>query len=272
MKHTGSSDYTYLKLFMFLLLFSGLFCSQKIIKNTDNYGGDYYENISAENASMLRASLHKKISNHVRFTYREVWTILMDTDRDPEKKDNVMLIYSGKSIPAEHNNGVDSNNKDYWNREHVWPKSHGFKKKSTVPFTDVHHLKPADRTVNSSRGNKDFDFSDHPHREAKDTKIDSDSFEPAPAVRGDVARILFYMDVRYEGNNGEPDLILVDHVKTSGSELGKLCTLLIWHHEDPVSPFERRRNDRIYFYQKNRNPFIDHPEWADLLWKEKCSH
>jgi hypothetical protein len=96
------------------------------------------------------------------------------------------------------------------------------------------------------------------------------SWEVPDAFKGDVARMLFYMDVRYEGTGGDgtPDLTLVN-TKTTDSrrpELGRLCTLLHWHGHDPVSDGERRRNDRVFAWQGNRNPFIDHPEWAAAIW------
>ena len=91
-------------------------------------------------------------------------------------------------------------------------------------------------------------------------------------MKGDVARMLFYMAVRYEGDNGEPDLELVDEVNTydlneAGKGYhGKLSILLEWHKEDPVDSFEINRNNIIYNYQENRNPFIDHPEYVDMIW------
>ena len=87
----------------------------------------------------------------------------------------------------------------------------------------------------------------------------ADSFEPRDAVKGDIARMLFYMDVRYAGADGVPDLALVDEDSDSGPLLGHLCTLLSWHQADPVDDLERRRHGRIAETQGNRNPFIDRP-------------
>ena len=100
--------------------------------------------------------------------------------------------------------------------------------------------------------------------------------------RGDVARALFYMDVRYEGGthgeteDDEPDLILTDDqdliVVTEGpiAYMGILSVLLEWHVEDPVDDVERNRNDVVFSFQNNRNPFIDHPEWAACLFADEC--
>ena len=87
-----------------------------------------------------------------------------------------------------------------------------------------------------------------------------------------MARIIFYMDVRYEGDNGELDLEMTESVLSTSSKLprhGVRSTLLEWHKLDPVDDFERNRNDVIYSYQGNRNPFIDHPELVDYIWGEQ---
>ena len=92
-------------------------------------------------------------------------------------------------------------------------------------------------------------------------------FEPCDELKGDVARMLFYMAVRYEGNNGEVDLELVNGVTTSTStNIGDLATLLEWNAQDPVSAEEIRRNGLVFSYQGNRNPFIDHPELVELIF------
>ncbi|MEA9445711.1 endonuclease [Candidatus Fukatsuia symbiotica] len=165
-----------------------------------------------------------------------------------------------------------TDDQDAWSREHVWAKSHGFPKPSQFAYTDIHHLRPADISVNNTRRNKDFDWGGTPLAESPENKTDRDSFEPADNVKGDVSRMLFYMDVRYEGDIDSKvgDLSLVDEAGTNGNELGKLCTLLEWHRQDPVSDWERRRNERIYARQGNRKPFIDYPKWAIGIYGERC--
>lgn len=241
------------------------------LSSSDSTPNDYYgveQDLSGED---LRNRLYLKIKDHHKFTYRQVWDALKYTDEDPENRNHVILIYSGKSIDKDKNNSVERNHPDYWNREHIWPKSHGFPKMSQAAYTDLHHLRPADRTINSSRGHKDFDFGGKQHREAPDTKSDKDSWEPRPAVRGDIARMLFYMDVKYSELEGY-DLELVNDTDSDSGDrtLGKLCTLLIWNQNDPVDQFEMQRHERIFKLQKNRNPFIDHPEWADRIWGDRC--
>jgi len=155
---------------------------------------------------------------------------------------------------------------DSWNREHVWVKSHGFPAKKDTAYTDIHHLRPADRSLNSTRGVKDFDEGGYPISEAPGSFTDYDSFEPRDQIKGDIARMLFYMAVRYE-NKSTYDLTLRDKTGTYGASLGKLSTLLKWHKLDPVDEKERKRNETIYQkYQHNRNPFIDHPEYVSKIW------
>ena len=100
-----------------------------------------------------------------------------------------------------------------------------------------------------------------------DCWTDSDSFEPRDAVKGDVARMLFYMAVRYSGDDGFGDLELSTVSGSAVPRIGDLDILLAWNAADPVDAFEMRRNDRIHAqWQGNRNPFIDHPEWAAAIW------
>jgi hypothetical protein len=154
----------------------------------------------------------------------------------------------------------------------VWPKSHGFPDQDDIAYTDVHNLKPCDRSVNSSRGTKDFDNGGSQHAEATECFNDSDSWEPGDSVKGDIARIVFYMVVRYDPgydhNNDAFDLELVDYTTPNNTDpiLGKLSSLLQWHTDDPVDDYEINRNSVIYSYQENRNPFIDHPNLVNFIW------
>ena len=129
--------------------------------------------------------------------------------------------------------------------------------------------------MNAERGHKFFDES-HPenpaHPEAPLCSTDNDSWEPPESIKGDIARAMFYMDIRYEGDHDEPDLQLTDNpaeITTEGNKMGRLSTLLNWHLQDPVSPEEKSRNNAVFTHQKNRNPFIDHPEWVTKIWHPK---
>src|SRR5690606_14206293 len=175
---------------------------------------------------------------------------------------NVLLLYSGISRSKSSNGG----NVGDWNREHVWAKSHGDFGTSKGPGTDIHHLRATDTQVNSSRGNLDFDYGGTSVKSCDLCKRDSDSFEPPNNVKGDVARMLFYMAVRYESGD-RVDLELNEKVNNGKNPYhGKLSVLLEWHKNDPVDEIEKRRNEKIFEIQGNRNPFIDNPEWAKLIW------
>ncbi|GAB2680872.1 endonuclease [Kribbella swartbergensis] len=226
--------------------------------------GDYYAAAEGKTGAELKAALHSIISNQTKLTYDQVWNALKDTDQDPANSNNVILIYSGRS-QSKTTNGGDP---DDWNREHVWAKSHGDFGTATGPGTDIHHLRPEDVSVNAARGNLDFDNGGTTVAECAGCTADGDSFAPRAAVRGDVARMIFYMAVRYEGDDGFANLELNNSVGNGTAPyMGKLAVLKAWSAADPPDTFEKRRNDVIHTtYQHNRNPFIDHPEWITSIW------
>jgi endonuclease I len=228
------------------------------------YDDTYYKDAIGKTGQPLKDALHKIIGTNSKISYSQVWDALKNTDEDPRNSANVILLYTGRSQSKSSNGG----NANDWNREHVWAKSHGDFGTATGPGTDLHHLRPEDVSVNSTRGNKDFDEGGSQVSEAPGNYTDSDSFEPRDAVKGDVARMIFYMAVRYEGGDGFADLEVNDKAG-NGSQpyLGRLSVLRKWNAEDPPDAFEQRRNQVIYDdYQHNRNPFIDHPEWVDEIW------
>lgn len=231
---------------------------------TGEYDTTYYKNAMGKSGETLKSVLHNIIKGHTKLSYNQVWNGIMDTDEDPNNSNNVILLYTGRSqAKSQKGSGVND-----WNREHVWAKSHGNFGTAAGPGTDLHHLRATDASVNSCRGHLDFDNGGVIHSEATGCRYDSDSWEPRDEVKGDIARMLFYMAVRYEGDNGEVDLELNDKVNNGTAPyMGRLSVLLKWNEQDPVDEIERRRNDIIYNkYQHNRNPFIDHPEWVNAIW------
>ncbi|MDW7696005.1 endonuclease [Flammeovirgaceae bacterium SG7u.111] len=228
---------------------------------------NYYDGTEGLTGDALKLKLHSIIRDHKVFTYSEVKDAIRNLDEDPNNSDNIILFYKGTSI---HKQSFATNNEpDFWNREHTWPKSHGFAEESDTAYTDFHNLTPSDATVNSSKSNKDFNdvpnTSEYAEGEAEDTYTDEDFWDPRDDKKGDVARILFYMATRYEGS--ARDLELVNRISHSGDpEIGVLFTMLQWHKQDPVSDEEKARNEGIYGYQGNRNPFVDHPEWVAEIW------
>ncbi|GAA5033146.1 hypothetical protein GCM10023258_32790 [Terrabacter aeriphilus] len=229
------------------------------------YDSTYYASAIGKTGTALHTELHRIISNGVTtLTYDQVWTALKDTDQDPANANNVVEIYSGRSIAKSDNGG----GVDQWNREHVWAKSHGDFGTSNGPGTDVHHLRPEDVTVNSTRGNLDFDLGGSAVSQCTGCRSDADSFEPRDAVKGDVARMIFYMAVRWDGGDGFADLEPNNQVGNgSAPAIGKLSVLKQWNLQDPPDAFEKRRNQVIFdTWQHNRNPFVDHPEWVTAIY------
>ncbi|GAA2771550.1 endonuclease I family protein [Streptomyces showdoensis] len=231
---------------------------------TTAYDSTYYKNAVGKTGTSLKSSLHTIISSQSKISYDAVWNALKVTDQDPNNTANVILLYSGTSRSKTLNGGAVGN----WNREHVWAQSHGDFGTAAGPGTDLHHLRAADVQVNSIRGNKDFDNGGSAVSGAPGSYTDSNSFEPRDADKGDVARMILYMAVRYEGDDAWADLE-PNESTSNGSVpfMGRLSILKQWNEQDPPSAFEERRNDVIYTsYQGNRNPFVDHPEWVEAIW------
>ncbi|MCL1068247.1 endonuclease [Shewanella olleyana] len=242
----------------------------------------YYTDVlsgSFEDAQAMKNAISTIIaSGHQQLTYKQVWTALSYSDEDPANSSNVIELYTGLSVSKQNNGGNTSD----WNREHVWAKSHGFPSESQLGYTDAHHLRPTNVKVNSTRSNYDFNECSATGvevAEAPGNYLDAGArcFEPRDEVKGDVARMIMYMDTRYQGNDSNmPDLIAVDRITTadevSNNEPlhGKLCTLYTWHQQDPVDARDTLRNDIVYKYQGNRNPFIDYPEWVQQVYGDQC--
>jgi endonuclease I len=234
----------------------------------------YYDSANGLTGEPLRAALNAIIRNHTVVSYANTEEALKVLDQDRFDPDAVRLLYAQRSEPKSTFGTVEG-----WNREHLWPNSYGIDD-SGPGYSDLFNLRAEDATINSARGNKYFDQSDTKdpnyqmpaHAEAAPTtSTDTKSWRPPDNVLGDIARAMFYMDVRYEGQKGEPDLVLTSYVTKITSEdafMGRLAMLLKWHIEDPVDNTERARNDRIFLdYQHNRNPFVDHPEWVrEVFW------
>jgi endonuclease I len=229
----------------------------------------YYNGTENLTGVQLKNALHEIINDHVDFSYYRTGQIINYSDADPANPENVILFYLQKS----RNASMYGTGGDYINREHVWAKSHGYFSGIRPMDSDVHNLRPADASVNEDRGNKDFDNirpNGTQHHEATECWFTDEAWEPGPATKGQVARILFYMATRYEDATLEIDLELADKINTFPlPEHGKLSTLIEWNNQYPPSDFERRRNERIYQIQQNRNPFVDNPDFANLIWTEK---
>lgn len=222
-------------------------CSKPTLSPFDD--STYYSSADRLSGEALKAELNSIIGSHISYSYTPcTWDILKEADEDPDNSDNVIGIYTRRSIPKS-NQDAGGNTPDYWNREHIWSKSHGFPNISQDAYTDAHHLRACDKSVNNDRSDHDFAYGGEPDDECTDCREGNGTWEAPDEVKGDVARIMFYMATRYEGNDssGTPDLELVDELTDSGEALfGDLCDLVNWHLDDPVSQEEMTRNNVIY--------------------------
>jgi endonuclease I len=269
---------------------------------------DYYDGVDKSTPQAMRDSLHEIIDDHTRFPYTsdttDTWDVLEIADEDQDKPDNIITIYRNATFLKVHGGN------NFYNREHTWPKSYGFPDNGpslNYPYTDMHHLFLSDIDYNFNRSNKPYDncrsmcrgYATLANNDRGGTggEYPADSnwtegnytdglWETWVGRRGDVARAMMYMDVRYEGGthgltgSSEPDLILTDDRELMGQSntgsneavgyMGLLSVLLQWHQEDPVDAIETRHHETVASFQGNRNPFIDHPEWAACVFEGVC--
>ena len=176
--------------------------------------------------------------------------------------------------------GFNTSGEEVWNKEHIWAKSNGFDTKSLPAYSDLHHLRASDERCNNLRGNLPFNtvsshtstnqVENHFKNKTDNYRITNSYFEPRDCDKGDAARALFYMATRYYSGDGtNTPLSLTTGTDSSGGKWGYLDTLLAWHEADPVDEFEAHRNDLVYGLQNNRNPYIDHPEYARAVFKDE---
>ncbi|WP_206677695.1 endonuclease [Winogradskyella eckloniae] len=208
----------------------------------------------------------KVISTHSSYlTYTPgVWDALKQTDLDPNDNSKVLMIYgyddNDGDSKTDRTRGVNDNGGSVgdWNREHVFPKSLGSPNLGTSgPGADAHHLRPCDTQWNSTRNNRKFTDG------SGDASIVGAFWYPGDEWKGDVARMMMYMYLRYGSqclpiNVGEGTSVSID--------ANMIDLFLQWNVDDPVSAFEEQRNPILENLQGNRNPFIDNPAFATEIW------
>lgn len=167
---------------------------------------------------------------------------------------------------------------DMFNREHSIPQS-WFNKKSPMR-SDLFHVYPTDGYVNNKRSNYPFgEVSNATYTSKNGSKVGHSSFdgysgivfEPIDEYKGDFARTYFYMATRYKSQVGTWGSGANVVFKGTYPYLTDYALNLFtkWSHEDPVSEKETNRNDAVYGIQHNRNPYIDHPEYVDIVFPNK---
>lgn len=232
----------------------------------------YYSSLdTSKTGSAFRADLYELIkSTHKKeTTYAGLKEVYKVADADPNKSGNIIWFYTGTSVSF---SGFGSGG-GTTNREHVWPKNGGNAfPETTEAGSDGHHLRPCEANLNSTRGSKSFDIV--PQTTGNIVKqngsssyenlcyTSGDFFYPGEGYRGATARILFYVQTRW-GN--DYDLTFVDSAGNNKT-IGKISTLLQWHLQEPPTAEEIRRNEAVFGIQGNRNPFIDHPEYATQIY------
>jgi endonuclease I len=237
----------------------------------------YFASAYGLSGTTLKSQLTGIIDGHTTIAYTSgspnVWDAHKDIYEDPNNSSNIILFYSGDSIDKalQDSGGSPAN---YRNREHLWPNSYGIDGATSRGYTDLFHLVPAYKGVNSSRGNKYFDnvspgdagYTSPAHYLAPLCEANTDAWEPADAQKGWAARAMLYMDTRYS------TLVLVDTPPSaapdsSSSRMAQLSVMLEWNRKFLPGAKELYVNQRIYDdYQNNRNPYIDYPEFADAVW------
>lgn len=237
---------------------------------------DYYTPLEGLSGNTLKQKLQDIIAdiNTVRaHNYGDIIDILKTADQNPQNSNQVWLMYV-EQPRAKLEFQTSSSNAGKWNREHIYPQSRGGFQEGTEEIADginvwlptnandiltghadAHHIRAEDGAENSVRSNKDFGLNDY-----------NGFTGNKGSWKGDVARAIFYMSVRYNALN----VINGNPADTTVGQMGDLATLLAWHENDPSDDFEMNRNNFIYTWQRNRNPFIDHPSLARYIFGENA--
>ncbi len=255
-----------------------------------NAEAGYYAPITATGGNALLGQVHDLITTtHRHYTsYNDCKNSTYVKRTDPGTSSSyVMEFYSQADISATWGSGAVGT----WNREHVWcqSRSNGMWGQSGAG-SDMHHIRPVESGLNSTRGNDLYgevsnrDANKVYYRDGNRNNValggyDAGStFEPLDSVKGDVARIVMYVYTHYNtarnvygttngsGSGGYFGTLNFTNIVSASSESAAISMLLDWNSQDPVDTIETTRNEEVYKIQGNRNPFIDHPEYADAIW------
>ena len=258
------------KLYLFLTLIAAA-----VTLNAQPQG--YYNGTEGLTGNELKAKLHSIIKNDNHTSYSGLWSAYQQTDKKPNGK--VWDIYSdrpGGTPPYQYTFGTNqcgnySGEGDCYNREHLWAQS--WTNDDSKHKTDLHHVYPTDGYVNNRRGNYPFgEVGNATWTTQNGGKLGYNTtggysgvvFEPIDEYKGDIARALMYVSVRYyqeDGSWGNSDMTNKSNIKDWAIDM-----LLRWHEQDPVDEKEISRNRAVYNIQNNCNPFVDHPEFAEMIW------
>ncbi len=241
----------------------------------------YYDAATGKKGYELKTALHGIIKSHTDIGYDAVWNAFKTTDKKSNGK--VWDMYSDKpdgTPPYEYTFGTNQcgnfvGENDCYNREHSFPKS--WFSDARPMHNDLFHLYPTDGYVNGRRNNFPFGEVKSPTWTSQNgSKLGNCSFEgysgtvfePIDEYKGDFARTYFYMATCYEDKITSFEMpAILNGTKDQVYKEWHLKLLFKWHEQDPVSQKEIDRNNAVYNIQKNRNPYIDHPEYAAQVWE-----
>ncbi|WP_339755200.1 endonuclease [uncultured Winogradskyella sp.] len=230
----------------------------------------YYDSLDGLADVALRQAMQDIIADPTTVraqTYTDVIDILKEADQNPENSNQVWLVYLEEGR-AKIDYQTTSLNTGKWNREHTFPRSRGgffsIEEDEIADGIDVYWTTKADSLRHGNSDAHALRAADGPENSSRGNQFYGEYNGPTGTLgkfKGDVARNVFYMAVRYNGLeivNGFPD--------GNVGEFGDLATLLDWHRNDPPDDFEMNRNNIVYNWQFNRNPFIDQPEMIEYIW------
>lgn len=245
----------------------------------------YYNSANGLSGAALKTALSSIItSGHQDKGYNGLWTAYKttDIDKDYENDGSILDIYSEKPAgadpykytPGSNQCGTYSTEGNCYNREHIIPQS--LFNEASPMVADIHFIRATDGKVNGMRSNYPFGKVGSATFTSKNgSKLGSSAssgysgtvFEPIDEFKGDIARMIFYFVTRYESKlSSFASGNMLGSSTFPGLQTWELNVLLAWHNQDPVSQAEIRRNNASYTYQGNRNPFIDNPNYVDLIW------
>ncbi|MFD0861857.1 endonuclease [Sungkyunkwania multivorans] len=239
---------------------------------TNTVPAGYYDSLDGLADAALVQAVQDIIADPVTVraqTYADVIDILKEADQSPLNSNQVWLLYTEQQRRKIDFQSSGGSSVGLWNREHTYPRSRGgfndieaddiadgrdifFPTRADSlrhANSDAHGLRATDGPENSTRGNKDYGEYSGPTG-------------TQGSWQGDVARCIFFLTIRYNGLevvNGDP-------ANNTVGQLGDLATLLTWHRNDPPDDYEMNRNNVVYTWQFNRNPFIDQPDLAEYIW------
>lgn len=236
----------------------------------------FYDRADGLGGPALRLALHRIISPHRRAPYGSLWEHYRVTDRRADG--TVWDMYSDCRFAAFRSDqgGPPGTVGGYLTREHSWPKM-AWGGHANDAYSDLFHVLPGDAHTNGQKGlappgEVGMRFTQcgllkiGPARDGLGFR--GEVFEPDDRYKGDFARIYLYFVVRYQTGDDALPCANWPLMQVGGRELAPWAEALLmrWHRDDPVDTKERDRNDAIHRIQGNRNPFVDHPEWAARIW------